>query len=190
MNPQHEPSGWADLVDNLEEETVDCPQSSGPPLLLAATPLRLIDAPPPRTRPLAPAQSPRRTALIIGFGVLAFVLAVIFAGGASQPLEPTVKPDPRGTPNPMPAVVVPAPEPEVATQPKPSPVLSVMTVPSGAQVEVDGRVYGQSPLVIPSPASRGLMIRVRHPGFRIWEGVVHPNEAGHFQVQISLEAAD
>lgn len=188
MNAQNKPSAWSDIVDNLEEETVDCPDPPSRPLLLATTPLRLVDVPAPRTGPRKPPDSRRRTALTIGLGIVAFVLALIFASGPGHPLAPIVRPDPRGAPNPMPAAV-PVPEVEVAAQPKAAPVLTVMTVPPGAQIEIDGRVHGRTPLVMPSPTSRGLMIRLRHPGFRVWEQVVHPNEAGHFQVKVSLEPA-
>lgn len=67
-------------------------------------------------------------------------------------------------------------------------MLSVVTVPGGALVEIDGVIYGRSPLIMPSPKDRkSLRVKLKLDDHQPWEQVVRPNEAGHFNVNVKLE---
>lgn len=69
------------------------------------------------------------------------------------------------------------------------PMLSVMSAPSGALVEVDGTIYGRTPLVMPGPAhGRPLRIRLKLDHHRVWQEDVSTNPAGHYVVQADLSA--
>lgn len=94
----------------------------------------------------------------------------------SGPRSRTGRPPPRGQSE------APAPK-KTAT-----PMLSVVTVPSGALVEVDGVIYGRSPLIMPSPVDRTrFSISLKLDDHQTWSREVRPNEAGHFNVNVKLE---
>lgn len=71
-----------------------------------------------------------------------------------------------------------------------TPMLSVVSTPRGALVEIDGVVYGSTPVVMPSPTGKEkLRVKLMLDGYRKWESVVQENEAGHFSVNVVLKAA-
>jgi hypothetical protein len=132
--------------------------------------------------------------------------------GPTGPLAPTAPtsarivpiPGPTGGPAPTgappPGMVVRPPTggptgptaPSGAHAPKPKaavPMLSIMSTPLGAVVEVDGVVAGKTPLVIPTPFKdpRTLRIRLNLEGYRRWEQDVSPSEAGHYVANARLE---
>ncbi|MGF1509598.1 MAG: PEGA domain-containing protein [Myxococcota bacterium] len=67
------------------------------------------------------------------------------------------------------------------------PVLSVVSSPPGALVEVDGTIYGRTPLILPSPRAERFEVRLRLDEHRPFRTVVGPNDAGHFSVNATLE---
>ncbi len=78
--------------------------------------------------------------------------------------------------------------PEPPPPPPAQPMLSVMTVPSEATIEVNGLVRGKSPMVIKSPSGNTpLRMKITKNRYKTWEEVVAPNEAGHFVVKVALE---
>lgn len=78
-----------------------------------------------------------------------------------------------------------------ATEPKRSeaklPMLTVVTRPSGALVEIDGVVYGRTPLIMQAPPDRrSFDVELRLDDHRPWSGVVTKDESGHFSVNAEL----
>ena len=94
-------------------------------------------------------------------------------------------------PKPKPAAkaaskVVPPPAPE--TRKATTPILSILSIPSGARVEIDGTIYGTTPLIQPSPPKvKSLSIRLLKDNYKSFETVLTPNEAGHFNLNATLE---
>ncbi|CAN0555107.1 unnamed protein product, partial [Laminaria digitata] len=86
-----------------------------------------------------------------------------------------------------PVVAVPPTEAPAPAQTQISPVLTVLSTPAGAQVEIAGKIYGKTPLIMPSPDRTSLMITLRYPEHSVWTDIVRPNEAGHFQVEVALK---
>ncbi len=89
---------------------------------------------------------------------------------------------------PRPTAVKAAGTAEAAESPaETAPILSVISVPAGAEVTVGGEVIGRTPLVQKSPW-RGAPVRMRVAleGFAPWEGLAAPNEAGHYAVTAVL----
>lgn len=192
MSQQYEPVGWAGLIEVVDDEAPTIDTSPPPPALNLPTPTGaprlfvLSDLPPalPKAAP-PPAPANRRALYTILLGLAVFGGSLMLRDGIAPSDAPAPPPDPRGPSQLGPTEASPAPEVH-ATPPKVSPVLSVFTEPVGAQVEVGGKVYGNSPLIIPSPDPHSLMITLRLPGHQVWTEVVRPNEAGHFQVQAAL----
>jgi hypothetical protein len=65
--------------------------------------------------------------------------------------------------------------------------LQVLSRPSGAQVFVDGRVVGRTPLVIPGVRSGGHDVRIELSGFRRWSTSVQITPGSRTRVAASLE---
>jgi hypothetical protein len=69
-----------------------------------------------------------------------------------------------------------------------TPILSILSNPSGARVEIDGTIYGTTPLIQPGPSKvKRLSIRLLKDNYKIYETVLTPNEAGHFNLNATLE---
>lgn len=69
-----------------------------------------------------------------------------------------------------------------------TPMVSIVSTPPGAMIEIDGTVYGKTPLIMPSPAHAShLRVKLRLDQYQSWEEIVQPNAAGHFNVNISLK---
>lgn len=67
-----------------------------------------------------------------------------------------------------------------------TPMLSVLTSPPGALVDIGGIIYGKTPLVIPSPDPESLSITLKLGGFLTWRKTVLPEESGHFSIHVKL----
>ncbi|MBK8014761.1 MAG: PEGA domain-containing protein [Deltaproteobacteria bacterium] len=71
---------------------------------------------------------------------------------------------------------------------KVTPMLSVITIPAGAVVEVNGINAGKSPLVRPSPHANGrIEVTVKKAGFNTASSFVSPNSAGHYALTVQME---
>jgi hypothetical protein len=131
-------------------------------------------------------------------------------------LEPqTVVPSPESAPAPVPAppAPVPAPAPAPAAVPAPAPApravpraqapaapalrpgpvasgpgsLEVVSRPAGAQVYLDGRSVGRTPLSIPNVESGAHSVRLDLPGYNSWSTTVDVKAGGSLRVAASLE---
>ena len=107
--------------------------------------------------------------------------------GTTAPRDTTAD----GPPTPKPTPTPPAPPAPPAKQSKSTtaiPMLSVVTTPSGALVQINGIVYGKTPLIEPGPRDRTpLQVTLTKKGFRKFSSVLAPNEAGHFSLNVKLE---
>jgi hypothetical protein len=69
-----------------------------------------------------------------------------------------------------------------------APMLSILSRPLGALVEIEGTVYGKTPLIRMSPRTEGPMsIKLRLSHHKNIETVIHPNEDGHYEANLNLE---
>jgi len=68
------------------------------------------------------------------------------------------------------------------------PMLSIVTQPPGAMVEIDGVVYGRTPLIMQAPPNRDRFdVELRLDEHRTWSRVVTKDASGHFSVNAELE---
>lgn len=112
------------------------------------------------------------------------------AGPAPRAPAPTAPAQPTRagaeTPAPAPAKAAAAAKASEAPA-EAAPILSVISVPAGAEVTVGGAVIGRTPLVQKSPwKGAPVRMRVALEGFAPWEGLAAPNEAGHYAVTAVL----
>lgn len=97
-------------------------------------------------------------------------------------------------PVPMaPKGAVAQPEPAVPAPKAPAapvrPMVTVVSVPPGAQVEINGAPAGTAPVVKPAPEGVvELEITVKLSGHEAWRAQVRPNELGHYSVNAKLRA--
>ena len=205
--------GWAEVVGDLEPpragplgtsltpgprarpslEAPGEPPQARPPLPLPFSPqalLQELEAPPPAP----PAQAglhpkSRRAAWTVAGGALVLGAAIALGQATQAPPEaPRARPDPRGAPRARPAPA-PAPEPSPPTPVAP-PMLSVLSVPSGALVQVGAVILGRTPLVVPAPAGGRLEVTLILDGHRRWSRQVRPDSAGHYTVHAELQPRD
>ncbi len=153
-------------------------------------------------RPAAAAQTSstwseyKELILSVAGGVVLLVGAVIYQrsqGDATEIEAPTppqvvlpVAPPPPVVPVGPPPVTNPEP-PVEPKRPAVTPMLSVVSTPGGALVEIDGVIYGRTPLIMPGPKANSLAITLKLDDHKPWSGVVTPNEAGHFNLSAKLE---
>ncbi len=79
-------------------------------------------------------------------------------------------------------------EPSPAPQPAPAPVVSVVSTPPGAMVQLDGVVYGETPLILPAPSEESaLEVVLRMDGYQTYEGLLEAGGAGHFSLNVKLQ---
>ncbi len=83
---------------------------------------------------------------------------------------------------------------EVAPSAPPAPVkaavpmLSIITVPDGADLEIAGEIVGRSPLIVPAPAgTSSLRVIATKDGYERAEQTMVPNDGGHFSATLILE---
>lgn len=123
------------------------------------------------------------------------------AAGASAG-DPTPPAGPEGGPTPPPgdptalgatppaeaspsATPSPPPTPIKASQP----MLTIMTVPPGADLEIDGEFVGRSPFVSVVPAgTRELRVTASLDGYAEGRSTLVPNDGGHFSATLTLVA--
>jgi hypothetical protein len=65
--------------------------------------------------------------------------------------------------------------------------LQVLSRPSGAQVVLDGRIVGRTPLVIADIPGGMHEVRLEHTGFRRWATTVEVTSGSRTRVAASLE---
>ncbi|MCB9653863.1 MAG: PEGA domain-containing protein [Deltaproteobacteria bacterium] len=123
--------------------------------------------------------------------------ASMTAAPDSKPSPPPATNNPRTSPltikssgaasaSAKPSPSEPAPELEARSEVKP--MLSVITIPAGASVEINGVPLGRSPLVRPSPHAKGrIEVTVKKQGFNTTSSFVSPNSAGHYSLTVQLE---
>ena len=72
--------------------------------------------------------------------------------------------------------------------PKPVlPMMSILSEPLGALVEINGKVYGKTPLIRQSPQSTGsLKVRLRFKHHETLDTTVWPNKDGHYEAKLIL----
>ncbi|MEM7677390.1 MAG: PEGA domain-containing protein, partial [Myxococcota bacterium] len=69
-----------------------------------------------------------------------------------------------------------------------TPMLSVVSMPGRAIVDIDGVVYGRTPLIMPSPRNAAsLQITIKLPGYKTHSEQLSRNAAGHFSLNVKLE---
>jgi hypothetical protein len=147
---------------------------------------------------------------VVGVFALAAVLAYKAGGDGDEPDHEVVSPPaaaqpapspPPPTPPPVPAKVEPpAPvaerveppaQPQQPSKPERAavPMVSILSTPPGAAVEINGLVRGKTPLIMPSPSvERSISVRVMLDGYKRWDQEIIANEAGHFVATVQLES--
>ena len=138
----------------------------------------------------------RQMAFTLIGGLALVVLAILYNTRSSEPeplpvktpAEPTVV----APPPPPPVKAAKAPEPEskkpVAPTKAAVPMLSILSVPSGASVEIDGKIYGKTPLITQLPGGPpSLSVRLIKDNFRNFETVLMRNEVGHYSLKATLK---
>jgi len=131
----------------------------------------------------------------LGTAALAALAFVPWGGNDEPDVEalaadeaPAVPAVPPPTTDPVPRPVTNAEAPEQRTRPAPAPMVSVVSEPPGAMVQLDGVVYGETPLILPAPAGQGTMeVVLRLDGYVTHEGFLEANEAGHFSLNVKLQ---
>ncbi|MCK6552857.1 PEGA domain-containing protein, partial [Myxococcota bacterium] len=69
-----------------------------------------------------------------------------------------------------------------------TPMVTIVTSPPGALVEINGVLFGNTPVIMPSPAATDhLSVKLVLDRYKKWEGEVTANEAGHFSLNVKLE---
>jgi hypothetical protein len=107
---------------------------------------------------------------------------------AETPPEPRKRPAPPARPAERTRSNRRDEQPQPTVRKAATPMLSVVTVPSGALVEIDGVIYGRSPLIMPSPKDRNsLDVTLKLDDHQPWNGRLRPNRAGHFNLNVELE---
>ena len=181
--PAPSPSGGGGGRDVLAALSLDGPEddAAGP----TATERRRRRAPLDRTY--------RDVGIAVMLGGLLLVASIVYTRSQAEPTPARVASRPEA---PRPAAPEPAPEPPAAPpelaekKPPAAPVrrmMSILSQPSGGLVEVNGVLFGRTPLVKPAPADReSLEVVIRLDGHRRWVQTARPNDAGHFHVRAEL----
>ncbi|MBK6684822.1 MAG: PEGA domain-containing protein [Deltaproteobacteria bacterium] len=111
--------------------------------------------------------------------------------GAGAPVEAKSPPANPSDPTPpiSPTVVEAPPPPPDPTPVKAAiPMLTLLSSPSGAEVEINGQDQGKTPLIVPAPKDMDrLSVVLRMEGYKKWSGEMSPNEAGHYSTSVKLE---
>ena len=109
----------------------------------------------------------------------------------SPPVEKATPPAPRPPPaGPKAATAAARPRRTKPKKPVPTatPMLSIVTRPPGAIVDIDGVVYGRSPLIMVSPPNKdALSVTLKLPGHKNMSHILKKNKAGHFSLNVQLE---
>jgi len=162
VSPASAPTSGAASGKPFSESTVDAPVRVEEPPIVAAPDPKPVPAPP------APRRSEARTAKP----------AVPAPAPRRRESEPAVAPAP-------PQTDVTRSEP-VFTPSGPG-SLQVVSRPSGAQVFLDGRSVGRTPLLIPEVTAGSHEVRLDLPGFNRWVTTVDVKAGSAERVAASLE---
>jgi hypothetical protein len=101
---------------------------------------------------------------------------------AQQPTPQQTQPQP-------PQQTQPSPEQPVHTVKAAIPMVTIVSSPIGALVEINGMVYGKTPLIMPSPQRvTSMRVKLKYDKYQTWDEVVNANSAGHFTVNATLKA--
>lgn len=139
--------------------------------------------------------------LTIAGGILVLGATVAYSWSSRETSE---EPPPKtianvATPAPAPKKAPPPPPPAKAVEPAKAPeqpavrkaavpILSILSSPSGATVEIDGTIYGKTPLIEKLPnGPQALSIRLMKDNYKKFEAVVRKNDAGHYSLNATLE---
>ena len=153
------PSPTAGAGQTFSESSVSEPVNLNTAPIVPA-PATTSTAPPPSTKPAAAPAPPKKA---------------VAEPGAPTPPKAVVKP------------VVPKPtvqEPASAAGPG---SLQVVSRPAGAQVVLDGRSVGRTPMTIPDVSQGEHRIQLDLPGFKAWATSVDVKAGGQSRVAASLE---
>lgn len=132
--------------------------------------------------------------VVIAAAVGSLVLALAIAYSTSQtddealPGRTRVAPPMAPTPVPPPAPVQEekVEAPVVAAKP----MVTIVSKPSGGLVEINGTVYGKTPLIMTAPPNvSSLEVAIKRDGFRRWVSLVEANDSGHYSVSADLVPA-
>jgi len=109
----------------------------------------------------------------------------------AQSTSGRLNPDPIAAPPMLPASAAPIANAvrRVPAVPPGQGSIEVLSRPPGAQVLLDGRVVGQTPLSIPNLPEGTHDVRVELPGFNRWETSVRVRAGGRTRLGASLEPA-
>jgi hypothetical protein len=133
---------------------------------------------------------------VVGLVLLAGAIAYTVKGGSEEAPAPSDRPDaPPVLPVPAPPPVAPPPvappadpEPEAVSTPAAVPILTILSEPSGASIEIDGAPFGKTPMIERVPnGPTSLTIRLTKDGYKPYDTAVTKNEAGHYNVKAKLE---
>lgn len=157
------------------------------------------DEPPPPSKDGAGAY--RELAITLAVVAVGVIVTIVY-----QLTRPSAEPEPTPTPvvidgpspRPTPTEAPPPPpatdrrrsprKAEAQTSPAAIPMLSIVSTPSGAIVDIDGVVYGRTPLIMPSPRKEtALSVTLKKPGHKTHTEVLTRNEGGHFSLNVSLK---
>src|SRR4029077_13336401 len=66
-------------------------------------------------------------------------------------------------------------------------MLSIISEPKGARVELDGRTIGKTPIIRAAPLKKGsFSVKIAAPNHKPWTGTLVPNATGHFSLKVVL----
>jgi hypothetical protein len=152
------------------------------------------DAPPP-TPPEAQKKSPLQRLSEKPAHPPAETKAAPPPANVAQPANPTAANPAQASTTPPPNAQTAAANNAQAEAAEPSgptktntPMLTIFTSPPGAMIEIDGILYGKTPLVMASPVqTSALKVKLSLDGFKKFEELVTPNETGHYSINVSLK---
>jgi hypothetical protein len=114
-------------------------------------------------------------------------------GEPNSKVQDNTRPDQQPSPRPVQTRRPPPEEPaeppdDKETQKVVIPMLSILSIPLGALVEIDGKMYGKTPLIRLSPVKAGPMqVKLRFKHHKTLSSVIQPNENGHYEAKLVME---
>lgn len=206
------PSGWAGLVE-ADSETGDTELPPGPASLSPSGDLPDSAAFPDFSTEVLEQKLPAETGPSVAPQDVAWtradklkvlrsaVLALALVGGGAYYSLKGQAPEPQPKPRkklPAQTLRAPAMAPkteraaprekgtEAARQPAVR-MISIVSQPLGAKVEIDGTIYGKTPFIQPSPKGKAMLsVRLLMDGHKIWRETLTPDESGHFSATAKL----
>jgi eukaryotic-like serine/threonine-protein kinase len=141
------------------------------------------DAPTPVEPSLQPkSKLPYAVAAVLALGLIA-VAAIALRPAPAPPPPP---PEPIAKQEPPPPAPVPSPEPAPAPEPSKHVKVEVQTVPAGAEVRINQRVMGRTPLELQLDRdTKPLKLSVRRPGSQPVEQLLVPDRDQRVMLQLA-----